>query len=316
MDQLWNWAGTQIIHGNPIKNGLAQGDQPSVANNPYDPPLWTLPVEFSGSMVVFTFLVAFTRVHHRVRMAAALFVAFYVQYYFTFWAIFTFLGGMFICDLHFEVEEMRAKGRAADAGGAGGRYDNVLPVWARAHKNAFSRITSRLTRSYGMGLIARRTCAVAAFVFALMVLSVPEFHLGAAVSWGYATIVSWAPYRFGDHFLVPLGAVLTVLVLDLAPFLQILFSNPFSQYLGRISFAIYLIHGPLLWSLGMKLTNYFVSLTGGNTGTPFVMAIFLASCFWWIIAIYLADLTATFVDQPVLRFTRWVYGKLAKKDLK
>lgn len=314
MDQLWNWAATQVVHANPIKNGLAQGDQPNVADNPYDPPLWTLPVEFSGSMIVFGFLVAFTRVRGRVRMAAALLVAFYVQYYFVFWAVFAFIGGMFICDLHFEVDEVLAR-RAESSGGSHGYYDNVLPVWAaRVHQNHVSRIITKFTRSYGMGRVVRRVCGVAAFVFALMLLSVPERHLGASMSWGYATITSWAPIRFGDHLLVPLGAVLTVLVLDLAPFLQILFSNPFSQYLGRISFAIYLIHGPLLWSVGSKLTNYFIGLTGGNTGPAFVIAIFLASCFWWILAIYLADLTATYVDQPVLQFTRWAYGKLSRKD--
>lgn len=307
-DQLSDWAATQMAFVDPIKNGLVQGESLTVVENPYDPPLWTLPVEFCSSIIVFTFLVAFTRVHSRVRMGAALFVAVYVQYY-TFWAVFTFLGGMLICDLHFEIEEMLSK--CADGSGSG--YDGSLPLWARAHQDLVTRVTSRLTRSHGTSLLVRRICGIAAFILALMVLSVPSFRLGAQYSLGYGTITSWAPLRFGDRFLVPLGAIMTVLVLDLVPFLQILFSNPFCQYLGRISFALYLIHGPLLWSLGLKLTNFFIDLTGGTSGSAFILAIFLTSCFWLVIAIYLADLTATYIDQPTLRFTKWAYGKLLKR---
>lgn len=305
--QMMHWANSQAIFTSPLLSGIATAKNANVPDNEYNHPMWTLPVEFAGSMFVFAFLVAFTRIHSRVRLGFALFVGCYLYWLLTCWSIFLFMGGMFICDLHFEIEEFLSR-RSQNSSG------DVLPLWARSQQDRFSKITSWLTRPRGAAFLLRRACAIAAFIFALMVLSVPAFNAGAKFSTGYVTIASWAPARFKDQFLVPVGAILTILVLDLAPFLQVLFTNRFSQYLGRISFSLYLIHGPLMWSLGLRLTNYFVSVTGGVTGGGFLVSILLTSAVWCPIAVYIADLTTTFVDQPVLRFTRWAYEKLSRKE--
>lgn len=308
--QLNHWAWTEITFTNPVLNGLVQADDPHIAGNPYDANLWTLPIEFSSSLVVFMFLTAFSRVHNRVRLLAAFLVGMYLQWYFLYWAVFLFFGGMLVCDLHFETEELRAKyAQRSEAGD-----DTVLPMWARGPQGFISRITSKLTSSYGIGRLAGRVVGVVAFVLALHVLSVPATNLGAHDTFGYVWITSLVPIHMGDHLLVPLAAIMTVFILDHAPFLQILFTNPFSQYLGKISFSLYMLHGPMLWSVGLKLSHFFLNITGWDTGVQYVLGVFLAACVWWTITIYFSDLTATYVDEPCVRFSKWAYGKLSKKD--
>lgn len=328
MSQLKNWALGQVLFTNPLNNGLAQATDPHIAGNAYDANLWTLPVEFSSSLVVFVFLMAFAMVYNRIRMAAAVAVIFYLEWYFIFWTVFLFMSGMLICDLHFELDEIsarRAERRAKQAAATSTSMPTgpddaqfVLPIWARvgSQKSAsfFSKVTDKLAHLRGAKRLAGRLIGIMAFLLSLHVLGVPAIVGGARYSFGYVTLMSWVPERLGDSLVTPLGAIATVFVLDRAPFLQVLFTNRFSQFLGRISFSLYMIHGPLLWSIGLKFMHYFLGITGGATDATYGMAVFLSAFFWWIIAIYLADLTTTFVDKPSVRFSRWAYSKISKED--
>lgn len=316
MGQLNHWGISEVVFTSPLNNGIAQDGDPHTLGSPYDGNLWTLPVEFSSSLVVFGFLMAFAMIHNRIRMVAAIAVASYLEWYFIFWTVFLFMCGMFICDLHFEIDEIMAKASrtSTDAGGeAGDRF--VLPIWARAgRQGVWSKITDRLTYLRGAKRLAGRLAGVLAFWLSLHILSTPPAAGGARFSFGYVTLLSWVPERLHDNLLVPLGAVATVLVLDRATFLQVLFTNRVSQYLGRISFSLYMIHGPLLWSMGLKFAHYFLGLTGGATDGAYGLAVFMAACVWWIITIYLADLTTTFIDKPCVRLSRWAYAKISKAD--
>ncbi|KAF3762279.1 hypothetical protein M406DRAFT_46697, partial [Cryphonectria parasitica EP155] len=284
LDQLWHFKDAEIQATNPISQGLAQGGESRVYLNPYDPNLWTLPMEFSSSFVVFLFLTAFARIRNRVRMFFALGVIVYFQYNFGYWALYPFLCGMLICDIHFEMDEIRAK----YAAGPDSADTSVLPI----------------------GVVF----GLAAFLGSLWLLSTPDAFLGSKQSWGFVTLVSWVPETLRDQALVPTGAALLVLVVDQFPFLQILFTNSFAQYMGRISYALYLVHGPLLWSLGLSFAHTTLDLTGKEGDWQYGFGIFLAACLWWPIAIYAADLTARFVDENCVRLGRWVYEKLLKQE--
>lgn len=311
-EQVVHWSAVEVGFTSPLNNGLAQDSNPHIVGNPYDPNLWTLPVEFSSSLVVFSFLTAFALIHNRIRMFAAVALAIYLEWYFAFWTIFLFFGGMVICDLHFEIEEIKAKlnKRSTELG-----ETNVLPMWARvAPQDFFENMSDRFSRLQGSKRVLGRLIGVVAFVFSLHVLGVPAIGLGGRTTFGYVTLMSWVPDKLGDNFLTPLGAIMTVFTLDHAVFLQILFTNRFSQFLGRISFSLYMIHGPLLWSVGLKLALYFIAVLGATTEATYGLAIFFTTIIWWIIAIYLADLTTTFVDEPCVKFSRWAYSKISKSD--
>lgn len=302
IDQLWNWYDAEIQSTRPISNGFYEQSDPNVVANPYDPNLWTLPMEFSSSMVVFLFLTACTKLHNRVRIALALSLIIYLQYYFDFPALHMFLCGMLICDLHFEIDEMLTTARTGF-----NIFDSSK--WTSTRGSSVLRIArkSKYSRIIGRGF------ALAVFFFALWILSTPELTYGPHESWGYVTLSSWVSDWYGDHVLSPYGAILAVLTLDHASFLQPLFTNRFSQYMGKISYSLYMIHGPLLWSVGLKLAHLTVDhVTGGDTNTKYTIGMLLAFGLWWPIAICLADLTARYVDSNCVWLSKWAYEKLSK----
>lgn len=304
LGQLRNFYDAEIQSTRPISNGFYEQADPHVKQNPFDPNLWTLPMEFSSSMVVFLFLVASTRLHNRVRMSLALFLIIYLQYYFDFPALHMFLSGMIICDLHFEVDDIISNSEL--------RSDTfITSAWTRVRGNAVCRIVAKLKNSYMIG----RIIGLTVFIFALWLLSTPELTYGPHESWGYMTLSSWVSPWYGDHFLSPYGAILMVLTLDHTRFLHPLFTNRFSQYMGRISYSLYMIHGPLLWSVGLKLAHFTLDhITGGDTNVKYTFGMLLAFALWWPIAIYLSDLTVRYVDDNCVWLSRWVYVKLSKKD--
>ncbi|ROV94991.1 hypothetical protein VMCG_08294 [Cytospora schulzeri] len=240
--QLLHVAWTEVAVTDPVGQEHVQGGVGRRILNPYDANLWTLPIEFNSSMVVFMFLAAFSRVHNRVRMVFAFALICYFQCIFVYWALFLFLGGMLICDLHFELEQWRS--RAAERPLSD--ETTVAPMWDQAGQGWASRALRKVTGSRFPGQIP----GLAFFVLALWLLSMPEMGRSAHEAAGFATIASLVPAKFGDDLVVPIGAVLLVFVVDRATHLHVLFTNPFSQYLGRISYSLYMVHGPLLWTLG------------------------------------------------------------------
>lgn len=310
-DQLVHFVLNQVVHTSPIKEGLPQGNFTLIAVNPYDPNLWTLPMEFSSSMVVFLFIGAFTEIHSRIRMVFAFFFMLYIQYYFVFWAIFMFLGGMLVCDLHFEIDSILAKlDQNTATGGNSPSSSHIVPIWAlQVPQSIVHRTLNRIRHSR---LLSRSLAYLGLFV-SLWLLSTPEWIRGAQQSWGYVTLTSWVPGRINDSALVPIGAIILVFTIDRAKFLQPVFMHPVSQYFARISFSLYLVHGPLLWSAGLKLAHMCLGVTGWATNEAYTFGIFLAACLWWPLAVYVADLTAVHVDENCVRFTRWLYQKLLVK---
>lgn len=143
----------------------------------------------------------------------------------------------------------------------------------------------------------------------------PEDMEEAAQAPGYMTLASWVPPRFQEALVIPVGAVLTVLVVDRAKFLQILFTNRFSQYMGKISFSLYMIHGPLLYSLGLVLGRWTVALVGGGeSDTLYVFGILVAFILWAPAAVYVADITTRLVDTKAIEFSKWAYEMLLRKE--
>lgn len=304
LGHLRKWYDAEIQSTRPISNGFYEQSDPHIKENPYDANLWTLPMEFSSSMVVFLFLIACTKLHNRVRIALALSLIIYLQYYFDFPALHMFLSGMLICDLHFEIDEILSNARA-------GSDTCISSFWSSTQSSIFLRFAKRFKyfRIFG------RAIGLTAFILALWLLSTPELTYGPHESWGYVTLSSWVSPWYGNHLLSPYGAVLMLLTLDHAPFLQPLFTNRFSQYMGKISYSLYMIHGPLLWSVGLRLAHLTVDhVTGGDTNAKYTAGMLLAFGLWWPIAIYLSDFTVRYIDSNCVLLSKWVYEKMCKKE--
>lgn len=269
---------------------------------PYSASIWTLPIEFSSSMLIFVLLIALSRFTPLVRFVITLGFAFYSWWNFS-WAQLLFIGGMLIADVSIWFRrEPEEREMGPDRHG-----DGIRGGWRRA-----------LLPGAFKGRVFRRLGGIAAFLASLHILSMPDYGRGSPQSWGYGALSALIPAHFRekaiDDFWEPMGAIFVVIVVDQVRFLQGIFTTRFAQYLGRVSFSLYLVHMLILHSLGLWLSNYFRRFTGSETYWQYGIAVGLAAIIDGCIIIWLADLGARFVDANAVRFASWAYGKLCKKS--
>ncbi|KAI8629148.1 acyltransferase family-domain-containing protein [Xylariaceae sp. FL1651] len=290
-DTIWE----QLFdYGRTLVN-LSDVYSPSGINWVYSDSLWTLPSEFKSSLVVFTVLLALSRCTTRARVLITTCVAIYSLWLFH-WGEFLFLGGMLVADASLGSQWLTT-GRGL------GFSENYVEV-----QQSKWRLASWRRQAF------HRLCSVAAFLAGFYVLSMPEMGRGAADSIGFKTLVSLIPARFhasgaADYFWQPLSAVFLILVIDRAQFLQKPFTTRLAQYLGQVSFALYLVHMLFLHSLGFWLGKYFLGLTGSDTYWQYGTGVGLAAITVGCVIIWAADLGSRFVDANVVRFTTWIYNK-------
>jgi hypothetical protein len=108
--------------------------------------------------------------------------------------------------------------------------------------------------------------------------------------------------------------------------LKAFFECRFNQYLGHISFALYLVHGPIIWTLGDRLyvatgwyreaheiytphwINRFPLSKAGPLGLELSFLaphiILLPFTFW------IAEIVTKLVDEPAVQFGQWAYAKM------
>lgn len=117
---------------------------------------------------------------------------------------------------------------------------------------------------------------------------IPEYSIE---KWRYYT--SWA-------------AMLMVWSTSNSRMLQRLFNNRVSQYLGKISFSLYLIHGSVIHTLGYSLLETSWRVIGEDR--PETCFVIMAVCVT-VVSIWWADIFMRLADTPSVTFARWLEGK-------
>lgn len=197
----------------------------------YDPHTFTIPVEFRGSMIVYVFLLGTAAIKAKWRLMLAGFLSAY-SLIFGRWDVATFMGGTLLSDMDI--------GHSSPSSG-----DTPLqrPVTDGMTSNRTGSRRSRCT-----GILLRWI----AFVIALYLLSYPD----AAAEWtpGFTFLAYLLPRYYhpiaGWSFYEAIGAVMLLPCILRSSVLCRALESRIPQYLGRISFSFYLVHGPVLHSLG------------------------------------------------------------------
>lgn len=290
--QLLDWGRRASELAYPLRDTVHSRDV-----NPYDPNLWTLPVELGCSMLVFALLAATYRFRPFVRMglvlALVLFCLARAEQ-----NVFLFLGGVLLADIRTCLSL---------------REDATPPQLIMSSESAAP--LPPLKRSLLRSPLAKHLALFAAFVACLYILSIPQQSKGAASAPGYTTLSSLIPEIYhstnrADYFWPPLSALLLVATLDYSPFLQRIFTSRPAQYLGDISFALYLVHGPLLWSYGAWLAPRLIPADEGVSGVRYGWGVALCYLCFWPVVVWGADLMMRGVDGRSVAVARWVYNKL------
>jgi peptidoglycan/LPS O-acetylase OafA/YrhL len=259
---------------------------------------WSIPVEFRGSIIVYTTLSALSRCTTSARLwcQAGLMVYFlYIAdgYYGT-----LFIGGMLLCDLDLLAQD--------------GKLPRFLSVLSGFKEFIFFHL----------------------FVLAMYLGGVPSYDnpkadqlavLFKSPGWSWLSHLKPQAVFDAKWFYLTWAAILTVASIPHLPWLKRFFETRFCQYLARISFALYLVHGLVIFSLADRIyAAVGLDRPRHKDGIPhwigtfplskkgpmgFELAFWLPQLIILPFTLYMAEVVTKLADEPSVKITNWLYRK-------
>ncbi|KEF53522.1 uncharacterized protein A1O9_10497 [Exophiala aquamarina CBS 119918] len=283
--QLWDWIIDTFFASSPFAD-LKGWWYPGLFRTKYLDQMWTIPVEFRGSMVLFTFCAASCKLSVRGRMIFT-WIAILACYCWNVIYVALFLLGLFVAELSLE--------------------------WSKAarqvqHHNRleFPTARRRLARSG-----VPNAMLVCIFVFSLFLLSQPHepgFGSDGPFPWQYLTRLtpSWygGPGEPKEHFWLSIGAFLLVFSLEFYPVLQTPLRWKFSLYLGDLSFGLYAMHPIVIWVLYLPILEPYSLVYIGSSGWARIPAVVITA----FVVLWVADYFER-IDRRVVQLGRWLQGR-------
>jgi len=238
--------------------------------NEYDPHAWTIPLEFRSSMILFLALVGTAGLKEKWRLGAIVVLFTYCLKALR-WEVALFLGGVVLAQI-----------------------DLML--------GTFEALPSRSV----LGRIAQWILCLFGFYF----LSFPDLVGEVTPGVRYLSSITPEGYDWLYLFWHTIGAVILVHSVTNVLFLRRLFERPTCLYLGKISFAFYLVHGPILTALGLTLMPRIWRITGYGGGygsnAGFVTGLALGWCLLLCFSVWLGDIFWRLVDVPCTKLARQI----------
>jgi peptidoglycan/LPS O-acetylase OafA/YrhL len=281
--QFMDWVSETNRFMSPVHN-FQRALQGFVTHPKYDPVVWTIPLEFYGSFVCYTLLFMLVRIpRNGVRMwLVAVFSCSCMGI--GSWNIFCFSAGILIADFNLGQEE-----------------NDTIP-------------SPRPSRH---GIIWTAVFAMAFYMAGFPTLLGAEANLNPMP--GFETLRSLTPMGLNmeDHsrFWWSISGASLLLSISQLPRLKSLFETNFCQYLGKISFSLYLVHEFCVVLFGLSLQGLLMRLASLEPhANTFVY--WLVCGIWYflftILVFALAAQVERWVDVPSVRFARWLEGKCLK----
>jgi peptidoglycan/LPS O-acetylase OafA/YrhL len=279
--QFLDWLAETNRLVNPVYN-FQRAIQGLVTHPKYDAVVWTIPLEFYGSIVCYILLFVLTWApSNGMRMAlVAVFSCCFMAL--GSWNLFCFSGGMLIADFNLSQEE----------------GNSVSPP----------------TRH---GLIWTALFATSFYVAGFPTLVYPEGKLNPMP--GFETLRLLIPMglNMDDHarFWWSISGMLLLLSISQLPRLKSIFESNLCQYLGKISFSLYLVHEFCLVLFGLSLEGFLLRITGLGERKNGLLY-WLVGAVWYVsftVPVFaLAAQVERWVDAPSVRFARWLEEKCLK----
>lgn len=256
--------------------------------------LWSIPVEFKGSMVVYASQLALSRCSKAARLWCEASLVFYFMFITDGWYCAMFCTGMLLCDL----DLLAKKGE--------------LPLFLARLEPVKDIIYYHLfALSFFLGGIPSENSDVQ--------------NLQKSRGWYY---LAWLkPQAVFDYkwFYLWLAATFLITSLPHITWLKRFFETKFCQHLGRISFALYMVHGPVLWTIGDRLyaavgwktddhlqhiPHWVDKLHLPKSGPLGLEVSFLVPHLILLpLTLALAEAVTRWVDTPSVSFASWLYRK-------
>lgn len=277
----------------------------------YNEVIWTLPHEFRGSFFVYGALFTFAQCRTWVRMTAMSFLALYGLAH-GYWDIFCFYSGVIMAEV-----KLCTSASAEE-------NPMELPL-----QTPESRSSRRLEGICGVLQTLRQNYMfqtvfwVSMYIFSLHVLGTPGLRDAAQNTPGSKFFGYHIPQIYissGSDFKYwrSVGGVMVVFTIDRLPLLQSFYLYPAIQYLGKISFSLYLIHLPIVHCFAARFGRYFLGMPGervpGFDLTYGYFWRFICVCIVMLsISIALSHLCYKYIDMKAVKFSAWLERKAMRK---
>ena len=282
-DELWRWY-ADFKNYSYIFHGMCW--------NAYNDHAWSIPYEMRGSVVVWTVLLAVSNCRTGMRLALEAVLAFYFIYIVDGWYCAAFMVGMLLCD----IDLLAAK--------------DQLPTLIRRLRPLDKKAVHYVLLVLGLFLSGCPSLSD----------KVEEFR--QQPGWYFLSYLK--PQAVFDlrWFYRLWGAAFLLIAIPKIPWSRRFFETNFCQYLGKISYSLYLIHGPLLWTVGDRLyaatgrpraaaninTEWVNRFTLPDWGIPFWELNYLIPFFLlMVISFWVAELTTWLVDDVSVKCARKIY---------
>lgn len=257
---------------------------------------WTIPLEFQGSIVVYTALPALARCTKNARLGCQVGLIIYFLYIVDGYHCALFTTGMLLCDL-----ELLAQ---AD------QLPRFLSALAPFKEFLFFHLF--LVGQYLSGVPSWDSEEI-------------DHHTLISTSPGWKWLSHLKPQAVFDAkwFYLFWAAVFTVASVPHLPWLKRFFETRICQYLGRVSFALYLVHGIVIWVIADRLyavvgltrpvhaqgipgwvDKFSLSKKGPKGLEP---AFWLSQLVILPVTLYVAEVVTKLIDEPSVKLTNWLF---------
>jgi peptidoglycan/LPS O-acetylase OafA/YrhL len=258
----------------------------------YNPALWTIPVEFSQSLLLFAAILGLSRCIANVRLFLLAAMTTFCFYSGQIYAV-EFLGGMFIAELTL-IQDGSLSTPASSP--------TILPKFGDAEKDAGSLSASRAKGVF------MKIFWFSNIISGLFIASWTNSHIEEV--WGLRFLDAHTPSPYdGQRVWFCFAAFQIVAACTQLRCLQRIFTTRIALYLGNISYSLYLMHNLCLTTLEPRvrpiLDNFY------SRGS------FWGRHFFWIsglmiylpIIICVSDIFWRAIDTPTVKFARWLESK-------
>ncbi|KAG6039691.1 hypothetical protein E4U41_002262 [Claviceps citrina] len=250
----------------------------------YDVHLWTIPLEFRCSLYLFLTILGTARLRTSLRFLAVGGIMWFT-YRHSRWELCLFFCGMLLA----EMDHIRG-----------------------AHVSPPALPQSEKQRHEAHGIF-KGVFWASVSILGLYLMSQPDDGGKEAPGWVYLTslIPKWwgaQEYRYWQS----IGAVVFLLAVGHCRTWQRFFNTAVVQYFGKISYALYLMHGPAMHTVGYHWEKMAYGLTGVegywyNAGFVLGALFCIPTVIWW------ADVFWRAVDIPTVKFAKWFESKCISK---
>ncbi|EGP90276.1 unnamed protein product [Zymoseptoria tritici ST99CH_1A5] len=249
----------------------------------YDIHLWTIPVELRASMGLFVTLLAVGGMKSNVRMAI-LAILIVVGCLKDNWAMMMFWAGALEAEIILSRQASSVPYHDVDK--------DSEPV-QRSSTNSMFR-----------GLI---------LVLSLILMSEP---FEPQDTYGWRALMPFIPSNFSEkrRFYTCIGSMICFHLLNSEPKVCAFFRSNFIQYLGRVSYGLYLVHGFIIHTFGYAMFSFVWRFTGVETAFAREIGFGIAAAVIIPCTLYVADVFHRGIDEPSVRLAKWIENQVIVAD--